>query len=36
MSLKTPRTRLQRLPKRGAHHFATIAAFLGEGFFCHE
>ena len=35
MSLKTPRTRLKRLPKRGAHDFATIAAILDEGFFCH-
>lgn len=35
MSLKTPRTRLQRLPKRGAHDFATIAAILDAGFFCH-
>jgi nitroimidazol reductase NimA-like FMN-containing flavoprotein (pyridoxamine 5'-phosphate oxidase superfamily) len=26
---------LQRLPKRGAHDFATIAAILDEGFFCH-
>lgn len=35
MGLKTPRTRLKRLPKRGAHDFATIAAILDEGFFCH-
>jgi nitroimidazol reductase NimA-like FMN-containing flavoprotein (pyridoxamine 5'-phosphate oxidase superfamily) len=35
MSFKTPRTRLKRLPKRGAHDFATIAAILDEGFFCH-
>lgn len=35
MNLKTPRTRLNRLPKRGAHDFATIAAILDEGFFCH-
>ena len=35
MNLKTPRTRLKRLPKRGAHDFATIAAILDEGFFCH-
>ena len=35
MKLKTPRTRLKRLPKRGAHDFATIAAILDEGFFCH-
>ena len=35
MSLKTPRTRLKRLPKRGAHDFETIAAILDEGFFCH-
>lgn len=34
-ALKTPRTRLKRLPKRGAHDFATIAAVLDEGFFCH-
>ena len=33
--LKTPRTRLKRLPRRGAHDFATIAAILDEGFFCH-
>lgn len=35
MNLKTPRTRLKRLPKRGVHDFATIAAILDEGFFCH-
>jgi uncharacterized protein len=35
MALKTPRTRLKRKPKRGAHDFATIAAILDEGFFCH-
>ncbi len=35
MNLKTSRTRLKRLPKRGAHDFATIAAILDEGFFCH-
>jgi len=35
MSLKTPRTRLKRLPKRGAHDFATIAAILDAGFICH-
>ena len=34
-SLMTARTRLKRLPKRGAHDFATIAAILDEGFFCH-
>ena len=34
-ALKTPRTRLKRLPKRGAYDFATIAAILDEGFFCH-
>ena len=34
-SLKTARTRLKRLPKRGAHDFKTIAAILDEGFFCH-
>jgi len=34
-SLKTPRTRLKRLPKRGAHDFATIASILDAGFFCH-
>lgn len=33
--LKSPRTRLKRLPKRGAHDFATVAAILDEGFFCH-
>jgi nitroimidazol reductase NimA-like FMN-containing flavoprotein (pyridoxamine 5'-phosphate oxidase superfamily) len=35
VNLKTPRTRLKRLPKRGAHDFATVAAILDEGFFCH-
>jgi uncharacterized protein len=35
MSLKTARTRVRRLPKRGAHDFKTIAAILDEGFFCH-
>jgi len=35
MNLKTPRTRLKRLPKRGAHDFATVAAILDEGFYCH-
>lgn len=35
MGFKTPRTRLKRLPKRGAHDFATIAAILDDGFFCH-
>jgi nitroimidazol reductase NimA-like FMN-containing flavoprotein (pyridoxamine 5'-phosphate oxidase superfamily) len=33
--LKTPRTRLKRLPKRGAHDFATIAAILDAGFVGH-
>jgi len=35
MNLKTLRTRLKRLPKRGAHDFATIAAILDAGFICH-
>lgn len=33
--LKTSRTTLQRLPKRGAHDFETIAAILDEGIVCH-
>ena len=33
--LKSPRTQLKRLPKRGVHDFKTIAAILDEGFFCH-
>src|ERR1700693_1524269 len=35
MSLTTPRTGRKRLPKRGTHDFATIAAILDVGFFCH-
>jgi nitroimidazol reductase NimA-like FMN-containing flavoprotein (pyridoxamine 5'-phosphate oxidase superfamily) len=34
-SLKTPRTRLKRRPKRGAYDFKTVAAILGETFYCH-
>jgi len=34
-ALKTPRTRLKRLPKRGAHDFATIASILDAAFYCH-
>jgi hypothetical protein len=34
-ALKTPRTTLQRMPKRGAHDFETIAAILDEGIVCH-
>ena len=33
--LKTPRTTLKRLPKRGTHDFETIASILDEGIFCH-
>lgn len=33
--LRTPRTTLRRKPDRGAHDFATIAAVLDEGLFCH-
>jgi nitroimidazol reductase NimA-like FMN-containing flavoprotein (pyridoxamine 5'-phosphate oxidase superfamily) len=34
-TLKSPRTTLRRKPDRGAHDFATIAAILDEGLFCH-
>jgi len=34
-TLKTPRTTLKRLPERGVHDFATIAAILDEGLVCH-
>lgn len=33
--LKTTRTTLKRLPERGAHDFATMAAILDEAVFCH-
>jgi hypothetical protein len=33
--LKTPRTTVRRLPKRGAHDFDTIASILDEAFVCH-
>jgi nitroimidazol reductase NimA-like FMN-containing flavoprotein (pyridoxamine 5'-phosphate oxidase superfamily) len=33
--LLSDRTRLDRYPARGKHDFATIAAILDEGFFCH-
>ncbi|MEX2160239.1 MAG: pyridoxamine 5'-phosphate oxidase family protein [Dehalococcoidia bacterium] len=33
--LKTPRTTVRRLPKRGAHDFETIASILDEAFVCH-
>lgn len=33
--LKTQRTTLRRKPDRGAHDFATVAAILDEGFYCH-
>jgi nitroimidazol reductase NimA-like FMN-containing flavoprotein (pyridoxamine 5'-phosphate oxidase superfamily) len=33
--LESSRTKLDRYPARGKHDFATIAAILDEGFFCH-
>ena len=35
MDLESSRTKLDRYPARGKHDFATIAAILDEGFFCH-
>jgi nitroimidazol reductase NimA-like FMN-containing flavoprotein (pyridoxamine 5'-phosphate oxidase superfamily) len=35
MDLQSDRTTLDRYPARGRHDFATIAAILDEGFFCH-
>lgn len=35
MPLKTPRTTLKRLPKRGSHDFDTIARILDATFLCH-
>lgn len=35
MDLESDRTKLDRYPSRGSHDFATIAAILDEGFFCH-
>lgn len=35
MSLKTPRTAVKRLPKRGHYDFETIAAILDSTFLCH-
>lgn len=35
MDLESSRTRLDRYPSRGSHDFATVAAILDEGFFCH-
>lgn len=33
--LQSDRTKLDRYPARGRHDFATVAAILDEGFFCH-
>ena len=33
--LQSTRTKLDRYPGRGKHDFATVAAILDEGFFCH-
>jgi nitroimidazol reductase NimA-like FMN-containing flavoprotein (pyridoxamine 5'-phosphate oxidase superfamily) len=33
--LQSDRTKLDRYPARGKHDFATVAAILDEGFFCH-
>ena len=33
--LESSRTKLDRYPSRGSHDFATVAAILDEGFFCH-
>jgi nitroimidazol reductase NimA-like FMN-containing flavoprotein (pyridoxamine 5'-phosphate oxidase superfamily) len=35
MDLESTRTKLDRYPSRGKHDFATVAAILDEGFFCH-
>jgi len=35
MDLESSRTKLDRYPSRGKHDFATVAAILDEGFFCH-
>jgi hypothetical protein len=35
MPLKTPRTTVRRLPKRGHYDFDTVAAILDAGFLCH-
>ncbi len=35
MNLQSDRTTLNRYPARGRHDFATVAAILDEGFFCH-
>jgi nitroimidazol reductase NimA-like FMN-containing flavoprotein (pyridoxamine 5'-phosphate oxidase superfamily) len=35
MDLLSSRTKLGRYPARGSHDFATVAAILDEGFFCH-
>lgn len=35
MDLQSDRTTLERYPARGRHDFATVAAILDEGFFCH-
>jgi nitroimidazol reductase NimA-like FMN-containing flavoprotein (pyridoxamine 5'-phosphate oxidase superfamily) len=35
MDLLSSRTKLDRYPARGKHDFATVAAILDEGFFCH-
>ena len=35
MDLDSSRTKLDRYPARGSHDFATVAAILDEGFFCH-
>ena len=32
---RTPRSRLERLPKRGHYDFDTVAAILDAGFLCH-
>jgi len=34
-SLKTPRTTVRRMPKRGSYDFDTVAAILDAGFLCH-
>ncbi len=33
--LESTRTKLERYPARGKHDFASVAAILDEGFFCH-
>jgi nitroimidazol reductase NimA-like FMN-containing flavoprotein (pyridoxamine 5'-phosphate oxidase superfamily) len=35
MSLKTPRTTVRRMPKRGSYDFETVATILDAGFLCH-